>query len=248
MWWIEQFRQTGQSAPNQWRDIASMGAEGFASQVLIRTSLEPFNVVQEAWQNPTLITFEATVAVQPLTITTALGSTLIPAEVYLEAPLGFTYICPLTTTIYMPLYHQPLPSDMRCEVDHQNENQRNLLHLYFDGGLQAGVKYAFTIDVVNPPYINPSANSFTLQTRLNGVMQEEAILEGWQLAQRMDNTRYLAAASNLEDRRVEFTQNQVTFIIGTTEALTATSTVLEIKAPIGFEFRYDCTQDVKWAT
>mmetsp|Transcript_104385 Transcript_104385/g.164729 ORF Transcript_104385/g.164729 Transcript_104385/m.164729 type:complete len:2315 (-) Transcript_104385:164-7108(-) len=248
MWWIEQFRQTGQSPPNQWRDIASMGAPGFQSQVLIRTSLTPFNVVEEAWQNPALITFEATVAVQPLTITTALGSTLIPAEVFLEAPAGFTYICPLTETIYMPEYHQALPSNMRCEVDHQNEAERNQLHLYFDDGLQAGIRYAFTIDVVNAPYINPSANSFTLQTRVNGVMQEESILSGWLLAKRMDNTRYLAGATNLEDRRVEMTGNQVTFIIGTTAALSATQSILEVKAPVGFKFKYDCTQDVKWAT
>jgi hypothetical protein len=246
MWWIEQFRQTGQSPPNQWRDIASMGAAGFESQVLIKTSLTPSNIVAEAWQNPTLITFQATKAVPPQTVVTALGSTLIPAEIYLEAPAGFTYICPLTPTVYMPQYSQNLPADGVCEVDHLSEANRNKLHIKFDGGLQAGVLYAFTIDIVNAPFVNPTTNTFKLQTRIHGAMVEEAILPGYKLATRMDNTRYIAGQQS-EDRRVETTTNQVTFIIGTTATLAQTNTVLEVKAPVGFKFRYDCTSDVKWA-
>merc|ERR1719424_1450769 len=247
MWWIEQYRQTGQSPPNQWRDIASMGGPGYQSQVLIKTILEPFNIVAEAWQNPTLITFEATLAVIPQTKVTALGTTLIPAELYLEAPQMFTYNCPLASFPSnsfpaLPAYSQLLPSDVRCEVDHQNENSRNKLQILFDGGLKAGVKYAFVIDVVNAPYINPADNKFILQTRLGGVMQEEAILPGFRLAERMDNTRFIADAEG-QDNRVEMSNNQVTFIIGTTTKV-LTDTVLEVKAPIGFSFREDCTKDI----
>lgn len=247
MWWIEQFRQTGQSPPNQWRDIASMGATGYKSQVLIKTTLEPFNIVEEAWQNPTLITFEATLAVRSTTRVTALGTTKIPAEVYLEAPALFTYICPLAgfpTTSFpaLPAYSQVLPSDVRCEVDHQNQNERNKLHLYFDRGLEANVKYAFVIDVVNAKYTNPANNKFILQTRLDGVMQEQAILPGFRLAKRTDNTRFLPGQPS-QDNRVEMMNNMVTFIIGTTMK-TELLTVLEVKAPVGYKFKFDCTQDI----
>jgi len=241
-WWIEQYRQTGLSPPNHWRYIASMGADGFDTQVLIKTSLSPFNIVQEAWQNPTLITFEATVAIEPATRTTVIGTENIPAEVYLEGPPGFTYICPLTKTIYMPPYSQNLPDDNECVVDHQNEANRNKLHLYFAGGLKAGVKYAFTIDVVNALFVDPTLNSFKLQTRLDGVMKEEAVLPGFALAQRMDNTRYIPAQKN-EDRRVETVANQVSFVIGTTMEIKQ-KTILEVKAPVGFKFPWDCTKNV----
>lgn len=50
---------------------------------------------------------------------------LVPAELLVEAPAGFTYICPLTTTVYMPLYTIGLPADTTCSVDHNNLAQRN---------------------------------------------------------------------------------------------------------------------------
>ncbi|CAE7525085.1 PIP5K2 [Symbiodinium necroappetens] len=36
-WWIEQYRRTGLPAPNSWRYIASKGAAGFKTQVLVNT-------------------------------------------------------------------------------------------------------------------------------------------------------------------------------------------------------------------
>lgn len=241
-WWIEQYRQTGLSPPNHWRYIAAMGAVGFDTQVLIKTSLEPFNIVEEAWQNPTLITFEATVDVEPTTRVTAIGEELVPAEVFLQGPPLFTYICPLTNTIYMPQYSENLPADVECVVDHQNEAERDKLHLYFKTGLRAGVKYAFTIDVVNALYVDPTANTFLLQTRLDGVVIEEALLQGFPLAKRMDNTRYMPGF-DFENRQVEYERNKVSFIIGTTMPYDKPS-ILEVKAPRGFIFPWDCTNNV----
>lgn len=41
--------------------------------------------------------------------------------------LRFTYICPLTETVYMPQYSIGLPADTTCSVDHNNLAERNKL-------------------------------------------------------------------------------------------------------------------------
>jgi len=46
-----------------------------------------------------------------------------------------------------------------------------------------------------------------------------------------------------QDNRVEMASNQVTFIIGTTMAYSG-DTIMEVKAPMGFKFNYDCTRDI----
>lgn len=248
-WWIEQYRQTGAPPPNNWRYMASMGAAGFDSQVLVQTLIQPFNIVEEAWQNPTLIAFMATVPVLPDSAITSSGVEIIPAEIFVTAPAMFTFICPLTPTIYFPPYTVSVPADVECVVNHQVESERNKLHLYFSTGLQAGVRYAFTIDVVNALYVDPTSNFFRLQTRVGGNVEEEAILDGFALSSRMDNTRFVPGQRN-EDRVVEAARNRVTFIIGTIREVSF-NTILEVKAPYdgvdGFRFNWDCTNDVGWA-
>ena len=39
--------------------------------------------------------------------------------------LRFTYICPLSPTVYMPTYSIALPSDVSCNVDHNTLANRN---------------------------------------------------------------------------------------------------------------------------
>ena len=43
----------------------------------------------------------------------------------LAAMLRFTYICPLTDTVYMPQYSIALPADTTCDVDHNVAAERN---------------------------------------------------------------------------------------------------------------------------
>lgn len=244
-WWIEQFHQSGLPAPDNWRYIASYGAEGYETQVLINTKVEPFNVVKEAWQNPTLIVFEGTVTTYPRTRTTALGVVPVYPEFYVEAPPLFTYICPTSRTVFYPAYTVPLPANAICEVDHNDEQRRNQLHIYFPDGIFANTRYAFTIDLVNGPYIDPTTNIFKLQTRIDEEVVEDATLPGFLLADRMDNTRYLPMPF-FEDRRVEAMTNSITFIIGTERAMDM-ETVLEVRAPPGFVFAFDCTDRVRSA-
>eukprot|EP00913_Durusdinium_trenchii_P001781 g1650.t2 len=268
-WWIEQYRRTGNPPPDSWRYIASKGTTGFKTQVLVNTRVEPFNVVAEGWQNPTLFVFETTMEVMPFLQATASGTSitltvsyvdrsrqidddglteLVPAVLLVEAPPGFTYICPLTTTVYMPAYTIDLPVDTTCSVDHNNLAERNKLYLQ----IPDDTRYAFTIDVVNAKLVDPLKNVFRLATMLNGEVVEEATTAGFQLAQRMDNTRrdvYGEPSSppRCQDRRVEASQNIVTFIIGTTKSVSVPS-VLEIRAPIGFRFLDACDGQVGWAT
>lgn len=245
-WWIEQYRRTGLPAPNSWRYIASKGAAGFKTQVLVNTRVDPFNIVAEGWQNPTLFVFETTMEVMPFLRATASGTELIPAMLLVEAPPGFTYICPLSPTVYMPTYSISLPSDVTCNVDHNTLANRNKLFLELPSGVQGDTRYAFTIDVVNARFIDPLRNFFRLATMLDGEVVEEGQAAGFQLAQRMDNTRYMQFEVR-EDRVVEATSNVVSFVIGTTLAVTEPS-VLEVRAPIGFIFADACDGLVGWAT
>jgi len=245
-WWIEQYRRTGNPAPDSWRYIASKGATGFKTQVLINTQVVPFNMVQEAWQNPTLFVFETTIEVMPFLQATASGTELVPAVLLVEGPPEFTYICPLTDTVYMPQYSIALPADTTCDVDHNVAAERNKLYLTIPTGLKGDTRYAFTVDVVNAQLVDPLRNFFRLATMLNGEVVEEATAPGFELARRMDNTRYIFDSVR-EDRRVEATANIVTFVIGTTMAV-STASVLEIRAPIGFRFMDACDGQVGWAT
>ncbi|CAE8590604.1 unnamed protein product [Polarella glacialis] len=239
-WWIEQYRRTGLPPPNSWRYMASKGADGFKTQVLVNTKIEPYNIVVEGWQNPTMFVFETTMEVMPFLRQTASGTELVPAEVYVEAPPMFTYICPLSTTVYPPPYTTPVPSDVKCLINHNTQATRNKLVLQFPGGLKGSTRYVFTLDVVNARFVDPILNKFTIQTRVDKVVYEEAVVQGFQLAARMDNTRYIAGGPDSdENRRVENTKNVVTFIIGTTQYIT-TPTVLEVKAPTGFKFAMNC--------
>eukprot|EP00434_Breviolum_minutum_P006551 symbB.v1.2.005781.t4/scaffold289.1/size287290/26 len=406
-WWIEQYRRTGNPAPDSWRYIASKGATGFKTQVLINTQVVPFNMVQEAWQNPTLFVFETTIEVMPFLQATASGTELVPAVLLVEGPPEFTYICPLTDTVYMPQYSIALPADTTCDVDHNVAAERNKLYLTIPTGLKGDTRYTFTVDVVNAQLVDPLRNFFRLATMLNGEVGaakcpvrwkaaccgvfgcilaqehdgsrqpsglmaavsraqvlaffllrltcvngatcsslqayvdwvgqwkttcqpanpvpsanfswfsscswidceclwgalaapvatdelapcfeeallkslldqdvkwfvtsllrtcrvytdqlsqpcgqcdkykdvsvvEEATAPGFELASRMDNTRYILDV----DRRVEATANIVTFVIGTTMAV-STASVLEIRAPIGFRFMDACDGQVGWAT
>ncbi|CAE7523692.1 PIP5K2 [Symbiodinium natans] len=85
-----------------------------------------------------------------------------------EAPPGFTYICPLSPTVYMPDYSIALPSDVTCNVDHNTLANRNKLFLELPSGLQGDTRYAFTIDVVNARFIDPLRNFFRMATMLDG--------------------------------------------------------------------------------
>jgi len=244
-WWIEQYRRTGLPAPNSWRYIASKGASGFKTQALVNTLVEPFNTVAEGWQNPTLFVFETTAEVMPFLQATASGTELVPTVLLVEAPPGFTYICPLTETVYVPAYSTALPTDTACNVDHNSQVNRNKLYLELASGLQADTRYAFTIDVVNAKFVDPLRNVFRIATMIANEVVEEATTAGFQLAQRMDNTRYVFDMIR-EDRRVEATANIVSFILGTTMAVSG-NTVLEVRAPIGFEFNDACDSEVGWA-
>ena len=71
------------------------------------------------------------------------------AELLVEAPPLFTYICPLTPVEeILDSATQPLP-EADCVVLHSDPTQRNFLHLYFEDGLEADTTYTFKVDVVN---------------------------------------------------------------------------------------------------
>eukprot|EP00927_Polykrikos_kofoidii_P086339 TRINITY_DN9640_c0_g1_i1.p1 TRINITY_DN9640_c0_g1~~TRINITY_DN9640_c0_g1_i1.p1 ORF type:complete len:2276 (+),score=290.72 TRINITY_DN9640_c0_g1_i1:1085-7912(+) len=241
-WWIEQYRKSGDPAPNNWRYIASMGAEGFQSQVLINVQVTPMAIVSREWRNPTLFTFEATVTVYPVVKTTPLGPVTMIPEFFVLAPPDFTYICPVTTTYHYPKFSTPVPPDVKCNVNHNDLSVRNQLSLEFPGGIQKGVRYAFSVDVENAEYVDPITNFWMLQTRLAGEVIEEAKLPGYLLATRLDDTRYLRNWPQ-ENRRVDAVDNRVVFIIGTIAAYPF-PTFLEVRAPRGFVFAFDCTTKV----
>jgi len=248
-WWIEQYQQTGDPPPNQWRYIASMGAEGFRTQVLESVQIAPSNIVESAWQNPTLVTFLTTEAIVPETQSSSTGITVVPAEIYLEAPPGFTFICPVSATVYMPDGAIDVP-ESTCIVNHATEAERNKLFLQFNEPLLANTKYAFTIDLVNAPFVLLTQNFYRLETRINGQMVEGVTLQGFRLAQRMDNTRYVEFRKTtppMFDPRPEATQNEISFTIGTLEAINA-ATLLEVTAPRGYIFPFDCLDSVGAST
>lgn len=241
-WWIEQKRQTGLAIPNNWRYIASTGGEGFKTQVLVNTKVEPFNIVEEAWQNPTLIVFEATETVMPRLVQTASGPVLMPVVLLVRAPTGFTYICPLTETVYLPDYSIGVPEDTVCQVDHNTEAERNKLYLQFPNGIEAAQRIAFTIDIVNSAFddLDPSNNVFEIATMVNNQVIENKILPGYSLAKRMDNTRFVGGLTQHgENRFPEFVGNKLTFVIGTTFSVDG-NTILEVKAPTGFRYKESC--------
>lgn len=247
-WWVEQYRQTGLAPPNDWNYISSSGSDGFETQALVNSQLVPFDIVEEAWQNPTMIVFQTTASVEPMTVASVSGIQVIQPEIFLVAPPGFTYICPLDNTVYPPPFTTPVPANVSCVVNHVNQALRNQLHLYFPDGILAQTRYVFTVRLVNAAEIDKTNNDFLLRTQVNGQVVESTSIPGFQLAARMDNTRYISYPK-LESRQVEATANQVTFAIGTTFAVTQyVNTVLEIRAPRGFIFDPICTSKVGEAT
>jgi hypothetical protein len=235
---VEQLRLTGRlDEPEEF--IASKGGAGFRTQRLVDVEVIPYNIVREGWENPTTMTFETTTAVK--TLKTARETVLQESKLLVKAPPQFTFICPLTPMVELPLGAKPLPK-ASCVVYHSSDAERNKLHLIFDEGLEADTKYAFLIDVVNAPYVNPTTNYFRLTTLVDNVMIESAEVPGFSLAKPMMNTRYVSV-KEYEDRRVDETHNQVTFIMGTTEDMEANS-VLEFRAPQNFSFPERCTVGV----
>merc|ERR1719420_354049 len=237
-WWVEQLRLTGRlDTPVEF--IASKGGAGFRTQRLVDVAVIPYNIVREGWENPTTMIFETTAAVR--TVTTARETVLQESKLLVKAPPQFTFICPLTPMVELPLGAKPLPK-ASCVVYHSSDAERNKLHLIFDECLEPDTKYAFLIDVVNAPYVNPTTNYFRLTTLVDNVLIESAEVPGFSLAKPMMNTRYVSVPE-YEDRRVDETHNQVTFIMGTTEDMEAGS-VLEFRAPQNFSFPERCTVGV----
>jgi hypothetical protein len=152
------------------------------------------------------------------------------------APPQFTFICPLSKLKSLPPNAKEFPP-ANCIIDHSNDAEKNKLHLYIATGLEADTRYAFLIDVVNGPYVNPTTNYFTLTTLDNSVPVETATVPGFSLAEPMMNTRYVS--TEFEDRRVDWHSNQVTFILGTTQDMPPGS-MLEFRAPEQFTFPERC--------
>jgi len=248
-WWIEQFRGTGSVSTATWSNIAAMGVDGFTTSALINVAVTPFSVVKEGWNNPTFFVFEAATAVAAGELQLASSTQVIPADLFVVAPPSFTYICPLEETLAHYLEAEgavSVPDDVECNLVYDPVSRSEILRLSFNSGIEAGVKYAFTVDIVNAPFIDPTDNSFTLETRYNGQFVESLTVDGYQLADRMDNTRYYPYPAS-EDRKALATANVVTFIIGLSEAIDE-ATVLEVKAPFGYHIAYDCTLDFGQAT
>merc|ERR1719171_2342825 len=158
--------------------------------------------------------FETTTGV--FTETTPLGTVISQASLMVIAPPSFTFICPLSPMQELPPNTIPFPAS-NCIIDHSNDAEKNKLNLLLYTGLEADTKYAFLIDVVNGPYVNP-----------------------------MMNTRYVPTTGRTdiekkhrEDRRVDVRDNKVTFIFGTTQEMAAGS-ILEFRAPENFTFPEAC--------
>ncbi|EER20353.1 hypothetical protein Pmar_PMAR010088 [Perkinsus marinus ATCC 50983] len=234
-WWLEHYRLTG-DVDEPYQNVASKGTSGFRTQVLVDVSITAYNPVEEAWDNPTTIVFEPTADV--LTMQSSQR-----AELLVQAPVGFTFLCPLkeadidqTDTVT-----QQLPSEKECSVIHSVEDEKNKLHVwvrrrhcsfvvatvtgrYFDDpdqGLKAGTRYSFVVDMINPAFANSISNYFTLSTRVGGEVVEEKTVSGFRLTKRMSETRYISLPAT-EDRRAGFADNVVTFVMG-----------LPIDAPVG---------------
>ncbi|KAF4676477.1 hypothetical protein FOL47_006115 [Perkinsus chesapeaki] len=233
-WWLEHYRLTG-DVEEPFLYIASMGGQGFRTQVLSEVSVTPYSSVEEAWENPTTIVFETSSDVSTIPAQGAASSRR--AELLVQGPPGFTFICPLKNVEIAvgDSITQHLPEDRECSVLHSVESERNKLHVYFDNpdaGLKADTRYAFIVDMVNSLYVNPTSNYFKLSTRIGGQVVEEKTIEGFQLTKRMSDTRYISLPTR-EDRRAGATDNLVTFVMGLTVDAPAGG-LLVLIAPKGF--------------
>jgi len=240
--------------PNRWwarlytpPDIfkASAGTAGFRTKALMNPAVIPYNYVKEAWQNPTTIRFETTTAVK--SEITPMGTVTVQAEFLLTAPEGFTFICPFRypTKQTVPEGFLFLPDDAECHINHHDESERNKLHILLGNkGLLADTQYTFEVDLVNAATVNPTTNFYKMDTIVAGETVETAVLAGFLLAERMENTRYQPVGDyGGEDRRVGAYGNHVAFIMGTTSDLPK-GTRMRIKAPYGFAFAPDCKPDI----
>ncbi|KAF4715217.1 hypothetical protein FOZ63_025430, partial [Perkinsus olseni] len=233
-WWLEHYRLTG-DVNEPFLYVASMGGQGFRTQVLMDVSVTPYSSVEEAWENPTTIVFEPTSDVSTVPAQGAQSSRR--AELLVQGPPGFTFICPLKEVTIEPTdtTTRHLPEEKECSVLHSVESARNKLHVYFDDpdqGLKADTRYSFVVDMVNSLYVNPTSNFFTLSTRIGGEVVEEKTIPGFRLTKRMSDTRYISLPTR-EDRRAGSTDNVVTFVMGLTIDAPAGG-LLILVAPKGF--------------
>jgi hypothetical protein len=163
-WWIEQFSETGMPPPNDFNYISSKGTPGFRTQALMGASVSPYNFVAEAWENPTTIKFETTTGAS--SEITPKGTVTLQAKILIEAPPGFTFICPLEPPAVMEPGYEQLPDDVTCEINHTDESERNKLHiLIMHTPLKVNTKYQIEADVVNAASVNPTTNYWTLTTQ-----------------------------------------------------------------------------------
>eukprot|EP00400_MALV-I_sp_L67-5_P000810 gene810-351_t len=238
-YWLYTYAQTGNMAdPIEYK--AASGTGGFKTQKLTNCQLNANNLVEEAAQNPTVITIETTSPVN--TVLSSYDSTkrMNTASIRLTAPQGFTYICPLVAVQpdLIPFGSQsiPNPEAAECRVD---ENAENVLNIHFsEGGLEEGKMYTFVVDLVNAKTIDPLYNVFTVETNQDYVEKERCTMPGFELAQRLENARYTPGSEG-EDRRVDAPQNYVTMTIGTVMELDDGATLV-VTAPQGFEFPANC--------
>eukprot|EP00397_Hematodinium_sp_SG-2012_P000370 GEMP01000370.1.p1 GENE.GEMP01000370.1~~GEMP01000370.1.p1 ORF type:complete len:1837 (+),score=326.54 GEMP01000370.1:129-5513(+) len=245
-WWVEQYRSTGSV---DWAYIASMGGEGFNTQVLVGGQVLPFNRVRNAWANPTQVIFKTTTLVR--TTSGSSSSARKIAKILLQAPVGFTYNCPLLDTLIIPQGSIKLPL-VECVVNQNDAEDMRNLYLQFlhpnHTGLDADVTYIFTVDVTNAAIVNPSENFFTISIYLGDEFIEGTPVAGYDLAAPMENTRYIPNQVD-HDKRVGVTENKITFVIGLTrETPMPPNSLLEIKAPRGFIFDRDCFAKVGHAS
>jgi len=241
-WWIEQYSQTGNAPPNHWNYLASAGGDGFKSQFLYDAYVVPYNRVKAPRENPVQVSFATTTATK--TVTTDGGTVTTLAKLLLSAPEDFSYNCPLIPTGMIPQGTIALPP-AECVVNN-NVGERRHLWLEFreaPWGLEADTRYIFTIDLTNAENdVNQATNFFHLKTYSDDVFIEGVTIDGYALADQMENTRIVLGEPG-EDRRVGAEKNTIIFAIGTTEDMPIGS-ILELKAPTGYIFDRDCVNKV----
>ncbi|CAD7934274.1 unnamed protein product [Amoebophrya sp. A120] len=250
-YWIDTYVETGDPTAGDFDYIASLGAPGFRTQALFNTEVNAYNNVELAWNNPTTIQFETTTAVT--SILSEQGTVLKQAELYIQAPPGFTFICPTggwnPPTQVIPDGFTKLPTDAECYINHQVAEERRVVHILFKTvGLAMNTKYIFLVEIVNAASVNPTTNKFVLESRFDNVKVEGITIDGYDLAKPMANTRYAAAGmlDTGEDRTVDAYDNQVSFVMGVTQRMIASS-VVEVGGPTGFLFSPRCIGHVGWA-
>ncbi|CAD7933065.1 unnamed protein product [Amoebophrya sp. A25] len=250
-YWIDTYVETGDPTAGDFEYIASLGAPGFRTRALFNAKVTPYNNVELAWNNPTSIEFETTTAVS--SVLSDQGTVMVQSELFVEAPPGFTFICPTEgwnpPTQVIPDGYSRIPSDAECFINHQVAEERRIVHMHFrTQGLEMNTRYIFEVEIVNAGSVNPTTNKFILETRLDGQKIEGVTIDGYDLAKPMSNTRHAPAGflETGEDRTVDSYSNHIAFIMGVTQPMGASS-VLQVGGPAGFLFSPKCLGDVGWA-